>query len=329
MIRVVTGSRLHFGLFHLPADEQEWWEDQHGKPRLPARRYGGVGMMIEAPGVQLTASPHEKWSAEGPLAERALAVAQRIAESFPATTCPCHLRIERCAPQHAGLGTGTQFGLAIARAVTAITATGQPNVEELARHLERGARSALGIHGFAQGGVLVEAGQRAPGAMAPLIYRAAFPEKWRILLILPRAVLGLHGEAERRAFAQLPPTPTTCTDALCRLTLLGILPALQEGDLAAFGEALHDFNARVGQAFAPVQGGTYSSPVAAQVIEFLRSEGVYGVGQSSWGPAVFAIFENEKHAQQMASQVRSRLAETVADVLVTRGRNQGATCETG
>ena len=52
MLRIRTASRLHFGLFVLPA-EGEVFRDRHEKPALPARRFGGVGMMIESPGLVL------------------------------------------------------------------------------------------------------------------------------------------------------------------------------------------------------------------------------------------------------------------------------------
>ncbi len=79
------------------------------------------------------------------------------------------------------------------------------------------------------------------------------------------------------------------TDALCRLILLGMLPALVERDCQVFGEALYEFNHRVGEAFAPAQGGVYAGPVVTGLVEWFRRQGVSGVGQSSWGPTVFAV----------------------------------------
>lgn len=326
MIRVVTGSRLHFGLFHLPACDGELWPDRQGEPRLPARRFGGVGMMIESPGVELTVSPAATWSTKGPLAERALAFARRLAQSLPGMTSPCHIQIDRCAPEHAGLGTGTQLGLAVARALAAVNSDAGASALDLARRVGRGARSALGVHGFAHGGFLVESGQRAPDALAPLVCRAAFPTHWRLLLILPQSGSGLHGGLEREAFAALPPMPEPTTNVLCRLALLGMLPAIQEEDICAFGDAVHDFNARVGEAFAPVQNCTYASSVVASLVEFLRQLGVRGVGQSSWGPAVFAVVRDDEEARFLARQIQMRFTFTPEEVIVTRGRNVGASC---
>jgi beta-RFAP synthase len=279
--------------------------------------------MVDEPGIQLTATPASEWSAVGPLGPRALAFARRYAESTEEAITPCRIVVHRSAPEHSGLGTGTQLGLAVARALAEISGSTRTEASDLALRTGRGARSALGVHGFAQGGFLVEAGQRKPGLISPLVMHVEFPEDWRVVLILPRTAIGLYGRAEHEAFAGLGPSAISWTDALCRLVLLGMLPALVEKDIRAFGESVHDFNARVGEAFGPVQGGTYSSPKAAEFIRFARSQGIAGVGQSSWGPAVFAIVGNDECARAFANQLRRRFNLIEDEIIVTRARNNG------
>jgi predicted sugar kinase len=70
---------------------------------------------------------------------------------------------------------------------------------------------------------------------------------------------------------------------------MGLLPAIVEGDLATFSESLYDFNRRAGELFSPVQGGIYAHPRIEGIVKFIRSAGTRAVGQSSWGPTVFAI----------------------------------------
>ena len=264
MIRVETGSRLHFGLFNLGQGP---------------RRFGGVGLMIEAPATSVTVQPAAAWSADGPLAERALAFARLV------TTEPQAIRVERAAPEHVGLGTGTQLALAVAKAIRpALEAT------ELAGLLGRGQRSAVGIHGFQLGGFLVEGGKETE-AVSPLVERCAFPDDWRIVLIGPGTGQGLHGGPERRAFEELQRQEASAE--LDQLVMHVLLPALAGRDLETFGEALFDFNRRVGERFAPVQGGPYVRP---EWVDFLRRQGIRGVGQSSWGPTLFAVTEAERRA---------------------------------
>src|SRR5206468_6735059 len=110
---------------------------------------------------------------------------------------------------------------------------------------------------------------------------------------------------------------------LCRLVLLGMLPALAERDWHGFGEALHDFNARVGEMFRSVQGGTYAYPFIADLVAFVRRQGIPGVGQSSWGPTVFAVTSDAEQAQRLSQQIRARFNLTPREVVCTRACNEG------
>lgn len=313
MLHVQTASRLHFGLLSLP---------HAGEGGRPARRFGGVGLMVERPGLRLSAAPGSGWSAEGPLAGRALAFARRFGDGPP-----LRLVVDQAAPEHAGLGTGTQLGLAVGRLLAAAWGL-DLSAAELARRVGRGLRSALGVYGFEQGGFLVEAGKRDDDALSPLVARVAFPEGWRLVLALPRQAPGLHGTDEQAAFRRLSEEVAVMpTDALCRLVLLGMLPALAERDLPAFGEVLFDFNARVGEAFAVVQGDPYAGPRVAEVVAFLRGQGVRGVGQSSWGPAVFALVGDEERAADLAERVQRQFGLSADEAFVTRACNCGATVE--
>jgi beta-ribofuranosylaminobenzene 5'-phosphate synthase len=328
VIRVIAAARLHFGLMHPAPDDAapRPWTDREGRPTLPARRFGGVGLMIESPALQLRVEPAEAWSAEGPRAERALSFAKQFAASVPDAARPQRIVIESAPPEHAGLGSGTQLGLAVARALSAAWHLPGVRAVELGKRVGRGLRSGIGVHGFEQGGFLIDAGKGERDTVAPLLVRRDFPEAWRVLLVTPPSSPGMHGGRERQCFRELSPgAAELCrTDALCRLTLLGLLPALDAGDLDGFGEALFDFNARAGEVFAAAQGGVYSSRAVADAVRFLRGQGVRGVGQSSWGPAVFAVMEADR-AEAMARLVRQRFG--VENVLVTCGCNRGACAE--
>lgn len=328
MIRVRAASRLHFGL--LGFGPQEPASSREGETPLPARRFGGAGLMVRQPGLTLAVRPAATWSAEGPLAERALAFARQLVQTFaPARLEPQHLHVEQAAPEHAGLGTGTGLGLAVARALAVAAGLTGLTVEDLAYRVGRGKRSGLGIHGFARGGFLVDGGKDGLDAAAPLVARVDFPESWRVVLILPARSQGLHGESEIRAFERLREAGAASakTDRLCRLVLLGMLPALVERDLDAFGEAVHDFNRRVGEWFAPVQGGCYAHPRTAAVVAFIRQWGVRGVGQSSWGPAVFAIAKDEDQAGALVGELRQRFGFQEPEVISCSACNRGAAIE--
>jgi beta-ribofuranosylaminobenzene 5'-phosphate synthase len=314
-ITVCTPSRLHFGLFALPSDAPA--------PGMPVRQFGGVGLMVEQPGIQLEAACSETWLAEGPGADRALAFAKRYTAAVGSER-RFRVALRSCSPEHAGLGTGTQLGLAVATALSRLL--GQPNdAATLAPRVERGLRSALGVHGFAQGGFLIEGGKREGIALSPLLCRHPFPDDWRVLLVLPDDVRGTHGAEEKQAFAKLRELPAdpARTDVLCRLALLGMLPALFEGDLDTFGEAIHEFNRLVGERFRPWQHGVYAHPRVEALVAWLRHAGVRGVGQSSWGPAVFAIVAADQAEAVRASLLRAGMCRA-EEVMVTAAANGGA-----
>jgi beta-RFAP synthase len=320
---VRTGSRLHLGLLSLPADGERW-PDRNGTPRFVARRYGGVGLMLDAPGIVLRAEPAKEWVAEGPLAGRVVAFARRVlASAGEADLVPLRFVVESAAREHVGLGAGTQLALAVAKAIAA-SAGIERSAAEMARLVGRGGRSALGVHGFAQGGFLVEAGKPSGRDLSPLVARMDWPADWQVVAAVPEAPPGRHGGDEKAAFERLSASAAD-SEALCRLVLLGMLPALAEGDLEAFGEAVFDFNARVGEWFAPEQGGTYASAPVAEFVEFFRRQGVRGAGQSSWGPGVFAFVGDEEAARDLAR--RAQAFFPTAEVWVARGVNHGATVE--
>ena len=104
MWSIQTGSRLHLGLLTLPG------ESMH-------RRFGGVGLMIDSPGVVVHAEPATQWIVEGSHHER---VSEIIAHLVAGLGPQEPRRVVADAPrEHVGLGTGTQLALAVARVLTA------------------------------------------------------------------------------------------------------------------------------------------------------------------------------------------------------------------
>jgi beta-ribofuranosylaminobenzene 5'-phosphate synthase len=333
LIRVKAPSRLHFGLLVLPSGGQPVaWPDLTGQERIPARHFGGVGLMVQAPGVHIAARASDKWSVVGPEAQRVRSVAEHFVNSFSSQTLsrpigPCNLVIESSAPEHCGLGTGTQISLAVAKAILAAYQYRLPSVlpPQLAKLLGRGRRSSIGIHGFGSGGLIVDGGQGQLDQPGQPLCRLQFPESWKILLVVPRNQQGMHGSQEQAAFSSLPlSSDLRQTDAMCRLIVLGMLPAVLEGDLSAFGEALFDFNRRAGEMFRSVQGGVYAHARTEAIIDWLRSQDIRGVGQSSWGPTVFAIVE-EDQLDWLKRALRERFGLADEEVIRTDADNQGAT----
>ena len=303
-----TPGRLHFGLL------------ARG-PKAP-RQFGGLGLMVREPCLEIEATESAAWTFAGPMAERARAVVDRLAETGLVDR-PLSVRILQAPAEHAGLGTGTQLSLAMAK-IVAHRAGRDCSTVELAVMTGRGARSGVGLHGFDHGGLIVEGGRGALGAIAPLLVRAEFPDEWSVLVVAPSQKPGSPRREEVHAFAGLPPIPEAETDRLCRLVLLGILPAVAERDLITFGQALSEIQQRVGTWFAPAQGGVFASPRVAEMVQWLRDQGLHGVGQSSWGPTVYA-FSNDgpEPRERILHNLRERF-ESPSLGLWTSAMNRGA-----
>lgn len=323
MMRIRTGSRLHFGLLGLAAES--CWPDIEGKPTLPARNFGGLGLMLTEPTLEVRVRPATTWQVQGPLAARALRIAERLLQNVPELSIPPHeITIETAPPEHVGLGVGTQLALAVGQALVKSASGRTLPVEELAVRLGRGLRSGIGVHGFAQGGLILDGGKAQESGVAPLLWRRSLPESWRVLLVIPHSDAGLHGTAEAEAFRMATRAGTLAiTGDLCRLILLGLLPALEEGDLRRFGRMLHEFNARSGLLYAPVQQGIYPRPATAQLIAWIRGLGIEGVGQSSWGPTVFCLVGDEAEAAWLKCRLQER-CQTEQQIVCARSAVAGA-----
>lgn len=314
--RVVAPARLHFGFLDLNFSL--------------GRRFVGLGMAIDAPAtaVTLTRAPAGELVADGPEAGRARAHLVRLVDEHGARS-GFRLSVERAIPPHAGLGSGTQLALAVAAAYAALEA---PTAEatHLARELGRAERSAIGFAAFRAGGVVLDGGRGAATEVPPIVSRLPFPDDWRVLLVFDGGRVGVHGDAERVAFATLPPFPEETSAALCRLVLVRALPALAEADFASFAGVIGEIQARVGDHFAPAQGGRFASADVAEVLGWLGRDGHAGIGQTSWGPTGFCLVANAEDAERLAETARGRYADRPQlSFAVVRGRNTGARITVG
>lgn len=289
-VTITTGSRLHFGPLSVAA---------------PAGgRFGGVGVMIDSPSLEITAkvADEDSFSGDAQSISRVKTLVQRIRESdIAGRFAPCQFSIRNSIPSHCGFGSGTQLGLAVAQALSILANEPDPPLETLARRVGRGLRSAVGLHGYAYGGFLVDGGRADPTQLGTLVSRVELPEGWTFVLAMPRESIGLSGEAELSAFARQVPMEQTLTAELCRIVLMDWLPAAIKSDFDRFAAAMYEFGISVGQFFAGVQGGVFSHPRMAEWAAQLRRQGVVGIAQTSWGPTLAAICPDQKTAQQLIS----------------------------
>jgi beta-ribofuranosylaminobenzene 5'-phosphate synthase len=309
-VHVDAPGRIHLGLLSFGHDDQP---------------YGGVGLMIR-PGLKLEILPAREFAATGPLSERVEQIAWQWARFHGHESLPdCQVTVKQAPDQHVGLGSGTQLGLSVVAGLSRFLGMPDLSIGELAACSGRAARSAIGTHGFVHGGLLVERGRRSSDAVAPLECRLPVPDNWCIVLIRPAGGQGLSGEPEQQTFRDLPPVPERVTEQLIEEVQKQMLPALADGDFSEFAESVYRYGNLAGSCFASVQGGAYNGEALNRRVDWLRSLGHAGVGQSSWGPTLFVLSENQQQAELVSEQLRECPTGETLQVEIARPCNQGAT----
>ena len=310
-VTIEAGSRLHFGLI-----------DPVGSS---GRLYAGAGVMVDAPGIRMTAR-----LAEG--ADRVTAapgMEQRLEEFIrryrEATGSPAHFDIElaACPADHLGLGTGTQLGMAVSIACSSLLGL-EGNIETIAGRTGRGRRSSIGVHGFENGGFLVDDGKLEEAGISPLRHRIELPEAWHFVLVIAPGHRGLSGRQEAECFTKLEPVAEQTLAQLEALLEETLVPAGRQGNWSVFSRALHEFGLIASQPFQEAQGGAFSTALATQAAEYLLEAGVEGVGQSSWGPTLYALLPGRQEAETAAGELRKQFDLGQEEVLITRPRSRGA-----
>lgn len=313
-VTVTAPARLHMGFLDLGGSL--------------GRMFGSIGVALNEIATRVRLSPAERLVARGPCSDRCLDAARRIADAFglPPTA---EIVIEESIPQHVGLGSGTQLALAVGVGLHRLHGSGR-SVRDIARVIERGNRSGIGIAVFEQGGFLVDGGRGPDTATPPLLSRFEFPDDWRLILVFDDRGQGLHGDRERQAFRNLPRFPATDAARLCHLLLLQGLPAIAEHELGAFGAVISEIQRTVGEHFAPAQGGRFTSPDVREAMDWLETCGAVGIGQTSWGPTGFCIVQGSSEASRLTDEARTRFSgREHLSFLSASARNCGAAIQVG
>ena len=313
-VYIKTPARLHLGLIDLNGDL--------------GRMFGGFGVGIDHPNVIVEAEQSQGLSIEGQEIELVNALANRFFNVYHIQP-NVHINVKEAILPHVGLGSGTQLSLAIAVALAKLSNV-QASVQELTFAMNRARRTGVGTAIFQHGGFVVDGGKaiikpEAPAKFPPLIYRQPFPKEWRFIVAIPNLIQGLSNSQENHAFDRLTKMRADEVGKICRLTMLKLLPALAEMDIKNFGEALTSIQEVIGGYFAQVQGGKFTRADVEDSIEFLKEIGAYGVGQSSWGPALYGVIKQED-SEQALEKVKAYLDKNAGgEAFIAKANNKGAT----
>ena len=322
-LTVSAPSRLHFGLLSIGD--------------ATARKFGGAGLMIESPRTQvtvwqsdsfeLTVADDSRQAVLASIANWQSKLASPAQKSVAIDDLPLGMKVN-AAPRHSGLGSGTQLAFAVATALHLLNEQTVPSSEDLALAMGRGKRSAIGSYGFHQGGFLVDRGIDNE-AIAPLDMRIDFPDDWKVVLLEPKVDRddGVFGAAELEAFKTLPATTPEESEKLISLLSQQIVPAVLSHNFSMFAKSVTEYGHRSGLFYSPIQGGAYASPSATKIVERVTEFGEYAIGQSSWGPLLFAIAKSEKEAHRLVDYLSEHCEDVGCHVSVTSANNRGMTVQ--
>lgn len=315
-VMVRASARLHLGFI-----------DLHGGL---GRKYGSLGVSLEKPLCVVEVTHQDSGiTVSGEQKERVYAIAKRFLSHFEISHGVL-ITVRESIPEHIGLGSGTQLGLAIGTGIVQLTGK-ETNPRTLAELLERGVISGVGTATFALGGFVVDGGKistqlnKESRRVPPLIIHHDVPKDWKFIVATPNVAQGLSGIREKRAFLELPSASPESAGMVSRLVLMKLVPALVNEDIDQFGEALTRIQILVGNAFASAQGGRFAFPEVNDCVKAMFDAGAKGAGQSSWGPTCYGLVRGTKKAAEVKRAAMEVLDTGIGGlVFISAVNNSGA-----
>lgn len=283
---VSAPSRVHFGLVDFT--------------NASPRKFGGVGVMLSYPRVIVNSRLSATSNSVGGehIDDRLEVSVMRALARLTDSGCPpVHVDLLTPIPRHVGLGTGT--ATVMAAMYGAVCAAGiEPIQAELSLLSGRGGASGIGVYGAWRGGWVVDAGQPHGSPLLPsgevvpkrpsLVCSHFAAPIWTVDLYLhPRGAIVQPGD-ERLMFEDA--AKDSPIDTLTALGLLhhGIVPALLEEDLMAFGSYIRRF-----QSIGLKRREMSSQTEDVQGLAMRLADLYAAVGLSSFGPVLVALRHRE------------------------------------
>ncbi len=311
-ITVLTPSRIHIALIDLNGSI--------------GRIDGGIGLTLSDPGFRIVAQISDRTEISGndEISERARRIVGILQKKCDIGNVK--IDIEKSIPSHVGLGSGTQLSLGIAQALCKLYGLNYSH-QEIAYLVGRGGTSGIGVAAFSHGGFIVDGGHSLsektsflPSSASsgikppPIIARYNFPD-WDILITIPKCK-HISGEEEVRLFQTLCPLSLDDVRSIAHVVLLKIMPAIVQKDLLSFSESIN-YIQTIGWKKVEIEK---QDAIIRRTMDFLHNNGGYGVGLSSWGPAIFCFGEN---LRTLELKVKEFLPD--CHCFITKANNTGAT----
>lgn len=300
---VEAPSRLHLGLVN-PFNKDY-------------RLYIAVGVAIDQPQTVISVYADDPISIEGCRSGEIYDRVKPIIEEYGLERG--RVVIEKCVPKHVGLGSTTQLLLSVSHGLMLSNGL-NPDIVEIARKTGLGRISGVGTYIYMYGGLVVDSGKRCEEDFPQLLMRFEVPESWRFVVAIPSG-MGLDEVREKEVFEAGEEVPGEVIWYASYTLFAELIPSLLEREFEVFAKSLTNFQETVGRMFSRYQGGVFAQR-SAVVVNKMKELGLMGVGQSSWGPAVYGVTDTHEKAVKISDRLRELLDGV--QVFVAKPRNRGA-----
>jgi beta-ribofuranosylaminobenzene 5'-phosphate synthase len=292
---------------------------------------GGAGTTLDSPRFIVRARAVENSSsidAKGRYREIVEKCSRAILERI-CRSCGAEVEVIEGYDLHVGLGAVTQLCLSTASSLASSLGL---NIEswEIARIVNRGGTSGIGVYAFRLGGFIVDGGHRYPhdkqeigpsdlvrAPPPPLISRIEIPINWGFILIRPRRASRIYGDRESMIFREASNIAEEEVWRLSHRLLMGLMPSIASKDLEGFARHVREIQ---DLGFKRIEW-SYQDPIVWRLRKTL-DELAIPYGLSSMGPTVYIpCLENE--CEETLRAVLKK-ADIDIETRITRGRNKGA-----
>ena len=220
--------------------------------------------------------------------------------------------------------------MATAKLITESVGISGVEGKELSTIVGRGGTSGIGTYVNELGGLIVDGGhslKEKPGFLPsgaskasppPLIARYDFPEEWDILVAMPDIDYYVNGQEEVNIFQTYCPIPQDEVEKVSHIVLMNLLPFMLEKDIKNVGWSVTQLQK---YGFNNLEHSL--EPHILPTMKAIEEAGAYGVGISSFGPAVYTFFDEEN--KDIVDATKEIVGED--NVFVTKAQNHGYVLE--
>lgn len=323
-MKIETSARLHLSLIDLNGTE--------------GRLDGGIGLTLQQPSLNIECNQTEdktqilfnkdiSTTQQETYKSKIIEATQKI-NNYLKTDRNYTFKINEIYPIHHGLGLGTQLALSVAKLIAEIN---NQNIDtiQLAKIINRGGTSGIGVYSFDNGGLIIDGGHKkalkkdflpssaSQASPPPLIARYEFPEEWNIILATPQTSKGASGKKEINIFQEYTPINIQEVQQISHLTLMKLMPAIIEKDIENFGSAINKIQTL---GFKKIERKLQNSKTL-DLLRTMQQLNIPAVGMSSFGPTCFGI--TEENPKQLQNEIEEQ-TDGSAKVIITKGKNHGS-----